>query len=136
MSGVSSKLMWVGFVLFAFGLIFWQVLGGAWVASAMVFIGVVLYLAGAFDLTEQLRDTESTSYVNTSTDILLLHIDENDKLMLTGLGIFLLGASMVSTGALPVTYGFLAALGGLLMYAGGAFSFNADLEALRRQAER
>jgi hypothetical protein len=56
--------------------------------------------------------------------------------MLTGLGIFLLGASMVATGSLPVTYGFIAALGGLLMYVGGAFSFNADLDELRRQADR
>ena len=136
MAGVSSKLMWVGFALFTFGLVLGQLLGGSWFTSTMVFVGVILYLIGAFELTEQLHDVESESFMNTSYDILLAHIDENDKLMLTGLGIFLLGAVMVATGSLPVAYGFIASLGGLLMYVGGAFSFNSDLEMLRRQAER
>ena len=136
MAGVSSKLMWIGFALFTFGLVLGQLIGGSWFTSSMVFFGVILYLVGAFELTEQLHDTESKTFVNTNTDIILAHIDENDKLMLTGLGIFLLGAGMVATGSLPVAYGFIAALGGLLMYVGGAFSFNADLELLRREAER
>lgn len=136
MAGVSSKLMWSGFALFSFGLILGQAIGGSWFTSAMVFIGVIVYLIGAFDVVEELHDTESKVYLNTNTDIVLAHIDENDKLMLTGLGIFLLGAGMVATGSLPVAYGFIAALGGLLMYVGGAFSFNADLELLRREAER
>jgi hypothetical protein len=136
MAGVSSKLMWSGFALFTFGLVFGQLIGGSWFATVVVFVGVVLYLIGAFELTEQVHDVESKSFVNTSTDILLAHVDENDKLMLTGLGIFLLGAGMVATGSLPVAYGFIASLGGLLMYSAGAFSFNADLEMLRRRAER
>ena len=136
MAGVSSKLMWAGFGMFAFGLVLGQVITGSIIASVLVFIGVILYLLGAFEIVEELHDTESKTFVNSRTDILLAHIDENDKLMLTGLGIFLLGASMVATGTLPVTYGFIASLGGLLMYVGGAFSFNADVEAIRRRADR
>lgn len=136
MAEVSSKLMWAGFALFSFGLILTQLLGGAVFATILVFVGVILFLIGAFELVEQLHDTESKTYVNTSADILAAHIDENDKLMLTGLGIFLLGAGMVATGTLPVKYGFIAALGGLLMFVGGAFSLAEDVEALRRQADR
>lgn len=136
MAEVSSKLMWVGFALFAFGLILTQVLGGAWFATASVFLGIVIYLIGAFEIAEELHDTESKTFVNSPADILAAHIDENDKLMLTGLGIFLLGAGMVATGSLPVKYGFIASLGGLLMFVGGAFSLSEDIEALRRQADR
>jgi hypothetical protein len=136
MASVSSKLMWIGFALFTFGLVLSQLVGGSVVTTAIVFIGVIAYLLGAFEVVGELHDVESKRFVNTRTDILFAHIDENDKLMLTGLGIFLLGSSMVVTGSLPVSYGFIAALGGLLMYVGGLFSFNADLELLRRRAER
>jgi hypothetical protein len=136
MATVSSKLMWIGFGLFTFGLVLGQLVGNSFIATAIVFIGVIAYLIGAFEITGELHDVESKRFVNTRADIILAHVDENDKLMLTGLGIFLLGGGMVATGSLPVAYGFIAALGGLLMYVGGAFSFNADLELLRRQAER
>ena len=136
MAEVSSRLMWVGFTLFAFGLVFGQLIGGSWFSSGLVFVGVILYLVGAFELTGKLHDVESSVFTNTTADVLFAHVDENDKLMLTGIGIFLLGAGMVATGSLPITYGFIAALGGLLMFAGGAFSLNTDLERLRRQAER
>lgn len=136
MAEVSSKLMWIGFALFAFGLILAQLLGSGWWLTAIVFVGVVLYLVGAFELTGGLHDTESRVFRTSAADILAVHVSENDKLMLTGLGIFILGAGLVATGTLPVKYGFVAALGGLLMYVGGAFSFAEEAEALRRQADR
>lgn len=136
MAELSSRLMWIGFALFAFGLILAQLLGSGWLLSAIVFVGVIVYLVGAFELTDHLHDTESRVFKTSAADVLAVHVTENDKLMLTGLGIFLLGASMVATGSLPVKYGFIAALGGLLMYVGGAFSFAEEAEQLRRQAER
>ena len=134
MEGVSSKLMWVGFAMFAFGIMLGSVSGGSVLVSALVFLGVIIYLIGAFELADQLHDTESDDFTNTSADILATHVDENDKLMLTGLGIFLLGAGMVATGSLPVKFGFIAALGGLIMYVGGALSCAVDLNALEREA--
>jgi hypothetical protein len=62
--------MWLGFGLFTFGLVLNLMLGGAWIATAIVFIGVIAYLIGAFEIAEELHDVESKRFVNSRTDII------------------------------------------------------------------
>lgn len=62
-------------------------------------------------------------------------IEENDKLMLTGIFLFIVGGMSLATGSLPITYAFLFALGGCLMYVGAAFALASQVRLINESAE-
>lgn len=128
----STKIMWFGLALFAIGLYLTQSLGTSWYASTMVSVGLLLYLGGAFNLGQRTKRVSRSE--RTHTDMIMDQIDENDRLMLTGIGIFLLGAGAVATGWIPTSYGFISALTGLIMFVGGALSLDRRIEELKRRS--
>ena len=57
-------------------------------------------------------------------------MDHNDKLMITGVLLFLFGGISVASGTIGVTLGFLTSFGGLLMYVGGAMALSREIKRI------
>jgi hypothetical protein len=61
-------------------------------------------------------------------------MDNNDKMMITGVLLFLFGGLSVASGTIGVSLGFLTAFGGLLMYTGAAISLAREIKRMERGA--
>ena len=57
-------------------------------------------------------------------------MDNNDKMMITGVLLFLFGGLSVASGTIGVSLGFITALGGLLMYTGAAISLSREINRI------
>lgn len=57
-------------------------------------------------------------------------VDSNDKLMLLGLFLFLVGGFGVSTGVIPLDIGFITALAGLLMYTASLITLSREIDIM------
>jgi multisubunit Na+/H+ antiporter MnhG subunit len=57
-------------------------------------------------------------------------MDNNDKMMITGVLLFLFGGLSVASGTIGVSLGFITALAGLLMYTGAAMALSREVKRL------
>ena len=57
-------------------------------------------------------------------------VSSNDKLMLLGLFLFLIGGFGVATAIIPLDIGFITALAGLLMYTAAMFTLSRQVDLL------
>ncbi|MFT4309933.1 MAG: hypothetical protein ACMXYL_05610 [Candidatus Woesearchaeota archaeon] len=57
-------------------------------------------------------------------------MNNNDKLMISGVILFLFGGLSVSSGTISVSIGFITGLAGLLMYVGAALSLSREIQMI------
>ena len=62
-------------------------------------------------------------------------IDSNDRLMLLGIFLFLIGGFGVSTSMLPLDIGFITAFAGLIMYVGAMFTLSREINVVVESAK-